>query len=112
MNHKRVLSPYRIRVILVAARNQLGHYDAWTQGAQARDEDGLPVSPKDDDARSWDAMGAIRSVTARDEFPLAVRAFVDAAGIAEFVGSWNDSVSYGQVIAAFDIAIAAHTEAA
>lgn len=95
-----------IRVILVAARKLVAK--GWTQGAAAKDRDGVGVDPRSRRAVCWCAGGAINAGAwdARDS-SRAVRYLQRMLRIKWPLAAWNDEPDRTQrsVLAAFDRAI-------
>jgi hypothetical protein len=100
--------------ILKEARALISDPERWTQGEDARDEDGLPVHPDDSDAVCWCTLGALhRAAAGTDDFSVfreiqkAVEAFPGIRSQAHYAAKFNDAHTHAEVLAMFDAAISA-----
>lgn len=92
--------------VLKAARELLSEPKRWTQHATARTTGGIPTDPKDPNAITWDATGAI------DKFCTSTLQVINVVGIVTdainnpSMADLNDNHHHADVLAAFDKAIA------
>ena len=98
--------------ILKEARELISDPERWTQGEDARDEDGLPVHPDDSDATCWCTLGALHRVaTGNDkttvfmEIQKAVDLLPGIRSQGYYAAKFNDAHSHDEVLALFDHAI-------
>ena len=90
--------------VLKAARAKIEK--GWTQGAMARDKNGVALSCSDQDAACWCVMGATMAVTHDIPTTNAAIGFLRLA-VGDFAPRWNDTPgrTQAEVLAAFDKAI-------
>ena len=100
----------KTREILVAARELISQPERWTQGAYARDLNGLRVSPGGPNAVCWCAIGAMAKVAGLSSGEMEdSRAAITLELAAEsngVIAEWNDASDHESVVEAFDRAIA------
>ena len=94
--------------LLKRARRRITDPDHWTARYAARSADGVPMSPTDDDAVAWCAVGSLRVEWGDDAAAQAVygraynRLWVAAGGAPEAL---NDGLGHPAVLEMFDRAI-------
>lgn len=98
--------------LLVGARELLADPSRWTQGATARDQNGHPVLPREEEAVQWCARGAFLCMEARLKVPKlscrrALALLEESAFSTEGTGivAINDKLGYDKVLAMYDEAI-------
>jgi hypothetical protein len=93
-----------VTALLKRARRRISDPQRWTQGFAAREADGMPVCPQDDDAASWCAVGSLRveALLAGDVGRAYNRLYAAAGKAPEDV---NDDEGHAPVLEMFDEAI-------
>lgn len=103
MRHDPVLA------LLEAARRRITDPARWTSGVQARDAEGVCVDPRDAEAVSWCAVGAIRREAydgEPDDWALRGAAYGRLYVVAgRAIEDVNDAQGHAAVLAIFDAAI-------
>jgi hypothetical protein len=96
------------RQTLKAARQLITDPAKWTQNAFARDKNGKMISPTNNGAVCFCALGAIRFVTKEPKITVA-DIFLNAVSNSkngEDLDTFNDTHTHAEVLALFDAAIA------
>lgn len=93
--------------VLIKARDLLKDEARWTQDAFARNPGGRSVHSKAEDACAWCSVGAVRQVSAFEEWDDAESALTKAAGMV--ITAYNDDQyrTHDEVLRVFDKAIQA-----
>ena len=111
------------RDILIEARALIARPESWTQGAGARDADGMPIGAEHPDAVSWCATGAINAAVyshtrslqippalqrARERAATILTDTVRALTLGHYgeTTTYNDATNHCCIVHTFDIAIA------
>jgi hypothetical protein len=96
---------------LIAAQNLIRNPERWTQGAYARNVDGVAVSPRELSAKCWCASGAVYHVTKDSQFFVNTAALLALGALREVaegsVTTFNDLAGHSEVLDLFDAAIEA-----
>lgn len=87
--------------ILVAARAIIANEKNWTQGAYAKDKDGMSTGVICSNAVCFCSIGAIRKITMSSDAMEVLRNHMEDSIIA-----FNDGHTHKEVLAAWDEAIA------
>lgn len=101
-----------VREVLTLASERIADESNWCQDALARDDEGREVQPLAESATQWCAFGAlIVELDARDDLDgMVVKlAYERAAGCN--IATLNDSDGHGAVMAAYERAIEAASQA-